>query len=325
MRANDPKYKLVVNHVIDGVTSGEYKKGDWIPSINEFRQKYNLSRFTVFTGISELKSRGIIDSKPGMGYYISSTRIPQKHKIFLLFNEFNEFKEDLYNAFAGSVPKDAAVDIFFHNYNRKVFESLINDANGRYTAYVIMPGKFAKIGSLLQGLSGKVFLLDHFQPELLGKYSAVYQNFEKDTYEALVHGLKLVSKYRHIIMVQGDAKEPVERYYGLQKFCAEYGFTCEYMASTKGRRIMDKELYMLVNDRDLVDTIKKGDRQRLSLGKDFGIISYNDTPLKEILAGGITTLSTDFKLMGKTMAGLLSKKGIISIENPWKLIVRQSL
>ncbi len=82
---------------------------------------------------------------------------------------------------------------------------------------------------------------------------------------------------------------------------------------------------MVVNDRDLVILLKQAERQSMALGKDFGIISYNDTPLKEILAGGITTLSTDFKLMGQTMASLLNKKSIETIENPWRLNIRKSL
>lgn len=44
-----------------------------------------------------------------------------------------------------------------------------------------------------------------------------------------------------------------------------------------------------------------------------------------ILAGGITTLSTDFKLMGQTMASLITKKTIETIENPWRLNIRSSL
>ena len=82
---------------------------------------------------------------------------------------------------------------------------------------------------------------------------------------------------------------------------------------------------MVVNDRDLVNLLKQADRQQLVPGKDFGIISYNDTPLKEVLAGGITTLSTDFKLMGRTMASLINKKTIETIENPWNLNIRNSL
>ncbi|WP_354003099.1 GntR family transcriptional regulator [Coprobacter tertius] len=325
MFMNESKYKQVVNYVIEGICKGTYKKGDWIPSINDFRKLFGLSRDTVFAGIRELKSKGIIGSNPGVGYYIMSTRVSSVHNIFLLFNEFNEFKEDLYNSFMDSVGKSAHVDLYFHNYNRKVFETLINEANDKYTSYVIMPGKFEGIGSLLSSLSGNVYLLDHFHPELKGKYSSVAQNFEKDTYEALVSGLGYLRKYKRIIMVQKDRKEPVERYTGLRIFCTEYDFIHRYIGTTHERIIKEGDVFMVVNDRDLVDLLKQASKQNLTPGKEFGIISYNDTPLKEILAGGITTLSTDFKQMGRTMAALINKKTIETIENPWKLDIRKSL
>ena len=170
MKNNESKYKQVVNFVIDSIAEGKLQKGDWIPSINEFRENYHLSRDTVFAGLSELKSRGIIASTPGVGYYIASARIPSEQNIFLLFNEFNEFKEDLYNSFMEHVGKGVSVDLYFHNYNRRVFDALVTDANGKYTTYIIMPGKFTGIAPLLESLSGRVFLLDHFHPELLGRY-----------------------------------------------------------------------------------------------------------------------------------------------------------
>ena len=126
-------------------------------------------------------------------------------------------------------------------------------------------------------------------------------------------------------MVQKDKKEPIERYKGLRRFCADYGFTHDYIPSVKERMIQEGEIYMVVNDRDLVDLLKQADKQNVSPGREFGIISYNETPLKEILAGGITTLSSDFKLMGQTMAQLINKKGIETIENPWRLNLRKSL
>ena len=85
MKTNESKYKLVVNYVIENIKERKYKKGDWIPSINEFRKMYNLSRDTVFAGISELKTRGIINSTPGVGYYVASLRIPTQNNIFSAF------------------------------------------------------------------------------------------------------------------------------------------------------------------------------------------------------------------------------------------------
>lgn len=325
MKHSKSKYKLIVNHVIDKINEGQYKKNDRIPSINDFRQMYNLSRDTVFTGITELKSRGIIDSAPGIGYFIQTTRFTTESNIFLLFNELNAFKEDLYNSFMENVDKSTTVDLYFHHYNQKVFESLLQEANGKYTSYVIMPGKFSGIAPLLQSLSGRVFLLDHYNFEIRGMFSAVAQNFEKDTYEALRFGLHYLQKYKRILMVQSEAKEPYERYLGLQTFGKEYNFECKYLNSIKNKRIKEGDLFMLVNDRDLVDVLKLAEKQHFKPGEEFGIISYNDAPLKEILAGGITTLSTDFKLMGKTMASLIGKKGIEVIDNPWKLTMRRSL
>jgi hypothetical protein len=46
----------------------------------------------------------------------------------------------------------------------------------------------------------------------------------------------------------------------------------------------------------------------LELGSQVGIISYNNSPFKEILAGGISVLSTDFNRMGSTLAKMVLTK-----------------
>lgn len=325
VKENRSKYKLVVNHVTDRIQSGEYGNGDRIPSINAFRSEYNLSRDTVFAGLRELISKGIITSNHGVGYFVSSTEVGAAHHIFLLFNELNGFKEVLFKSFIESVGSAATVDLYFHNYNRKVFETLITDARGKYTDYVIMSGKFQGIGPLLESLMGRVFLLDHFDFELKGQYSAVFQDFDKNTYEALVSGLDLIRKYQRIFMVQKEEKEPEERYDGLKRFCREHGFEHAYIPEIAGHTIRTGDLFIVVKDEDLAELIKQAEALNMTPGADFGIISYNDTPLKEVLAGGITTLSTDFKLMGKTMAGLIDTRAICTIENPWQLNIRKSL
>ncbi|PSR57446.1 transcriptional regulator [Adhaeribacter arboris] len=325
MKENKSKYKLVVSHVTDKIQSEEYSNGDRIPSINEFRSKYNLSRDTVFAGLRELVAKGIISASQGVGYFVTSTNVSASHHIFLLFNEFNEFKEDLFNSFMAAAGSSVTVDLYFHNYNRQVFDTLLSEAKNKYTDYIIMSGKFQGIEPLLQSLGGRVFLLDHFHPELTGKYSAVFQNFEKDTYEALIAGYDLIKKYKRLLMVQKEEKEPVERYTGLQAFCQKYQLNHDFLSEITTRKIKKGDLFIVVRDRDLVEILKQANAQQLNSGQDFGIISYNDTPLKEILAGGITTLSTDFKLMGKTMAQLIHTKAICTVENPWKLNIRKSL
>lgn len=325
MKSNETKYKLVVNYVIDGIRAGRFHRGDLLPSVNEFIERFNVSRVTVFAGINELRTKGIVESKQGVGNFISSTEVANNYNVFLLFNELNEFKEDLYRSLVDNLEKDSAVNIQFHNYNRDVFDQLLADARGKYTTYIVMTGKFRGTAELLNSLGGRVYLLDHFDKELKGLYTSVAQDFQKDTYECLTSGVDILRKYSNFIMVQNEAKEPYERYYGLTQFCEENGFSCKYLNNIGNRKIHQGDVFLLVNDRDLVTIIKQAQQQGFTPGKEFGIISYNDTPLKEVLCGGITTISTDFQEMGRTMASLVKKKTIATIRNTCSLKIRGSI
>ena len=65
--------------------------------------------------------------------------------------------------------------------------------------------------------------------------------------------------------------------------------------------------------------------RNLKVGEEIGIISLNDTPIKKILEGGITVISSDFVEMGKKAAELILNGEIKQFPNSYKLIVRQSL
>jgi DNA-binding LacI/PurR family transcriptional regulator len=75
----------------------------------------------------------------------------------------------------------------------------------------------------------------------------------------------------------------------------------------------------------LLHAVKKINESNLQLAKDVGLISYNDSLLKEIVEGGITTISTDFTYMGKRLAQMIQSQQIQRIENPSKLTLRNSL
>jgi DNA-binding transcriptional regulator YhcF (GntR family) len=319
------KYKQIVNYVLNGINDGTLQKGGWLPSVNEFRMLFNVSRETVFAGLAELKAKGLIDSCAGKGCYVTGMQARVEKNIFMLFNEMNAFKQTLYNAFVSGLKADDTFNIQFHNYNRKVFEVLLREANGHYDTFVLMPGKFKGLKPLLDSLSGRVLLLDHCHQELKDAFGGVVQNFEADTYNALISGEAKLQRYTSFYMVQSDAKEPYERYYGMERFCEEHGKRHRYLNSLRGRTINEGDLFMVADDTDLVTLLKAAATQGLTPGQEFGVISYNDTPLKEILAGGITTLSTDFAQMGRTMAALIRKQTKGVIDNPCKLVIRASI
>ena len=198
------------------------------------------------------------------------------------------------------------------------------DRNGGVT-YVIMPAKFLGIQQSLKNLSGRVILLDQMPADLTEHFPAIYQNFEKDTYNALLSGTKLLTKYKKLIMVYPGGKEPEGQFKGYLKYCHETNLPFELLSDLNGRNIAKGEAYITIKDRDLVWLVKESKRKNLKLGNDIGIISYNDTALKEIVANGITTISTNFILMGKSLAELVLSKSKTKIENPASLIIRGSL
>ena len=320
-----PKYRQIINSIYSAISLGELAIGDKIPSLNEICAEFELSRDTVMVAFNELKAKGIIHSIPGKGYYINSTEINVDQKIFVLFDELNAFKEDLYTSFLNSLDNKSNVDIYFHHFNYQVFKNLISESIGKYTSYVIMPATFDDTINIVSKLpKDKVYILDRMKDDLFG-YPVVYQDFEKDVYEALVNGTDLLKKYNKLIMIFPGGKEPEGRMIGFQRFCKEYGYSSEIIRNIENKTIRGGEAYFVPSDRNLVRLVKMAAEKNLRLGKDFGIVSFNDTVLKEVVADGITTISTDFQLMGQTLARMIQEHSAEKIRNSSSLIRRNSL
>lgn len=320
-----PKYKQIIRTVERGIEVGKLKKGDKLPSINKVCLEFLLSRDTVLQAYEELKKRGIIYAILGKGYYVKSTEVRIKQRIFLLFDELNIFKEDIYNSFLETIGSDVQVDIFFHHFNIQVFQKLINDSNGNYTKYIIMPTNLVDAAAVIKTLPVKdVYILDQTNPDLKD-FPAVYQNFVKDIYDRLQEGKSRLYKYEKLIMIFPGFREPLGMRIGFENFCKDFAFDYEIITEFKNRTIKKGEVYIIPSDRDLVRVIEKSKLQHLNLGSDFGVISYNETPLKKVVENGITTISTNFEAMGKILAQMILTGTKEQTENKCTLIIRNSL
>lgn len=85
------------------------------------------------------------------------------------------------------------------------------------------------------------------------------------------------------------------------------------------------DAFIVIEETDLSSLIKNCRTKGLKIGKDVGIISYNETPLKEVLLDGITVISTDHEKMGESAANLILSNSKESIKNPFVFIRRKSL
>lgn len=320
-----PKYKQIVASIENAIVNGDLKKGDQLPSISSIQKKYSLSRDTILTAINELKVRGIVHTIAGKGSYILSEDIEITQKVFLLFDELNIFKEDLYNSFLNNLGSNFQVDIFFHHFNFDIFSKLIFDNIGDYSQYVIMPANLKHTNRVIEKLpKDKVYILDQTHAEL-SAYPAIFQNFEKDMYHNLVQALPQIKKYKKMILLFDEKKQPQGMLKGFHLFCKKNQLAHEVISRVKDRVLEIGDLYIIPDDRNLIQVIKKLKEEALVLSKDIGIIAYNDTLLKEIVEGGITTISTDFNKMGERLAQMIMDKEQLKIENPNNLILRKSL
>jgi DNA-binding transcriptional regulator YhcF (GntR family) len=320
-----PKYRQIISSIEKVIEAGQILKGDKLPSVNKVSLEFSLSRDTVLQAYEELKKRGIIYAIPGKGYYVKSVEVTIKQRIFLLFDELNIFKEDIYNSFLENIGNNVQVDIFFHHFNTPVFRKLINDSNGNYTKYIIMPTNLAEAATVIKTLPvNEVYILDQTNPDLK-PFPAIYQNHLKDIYNGLLKGKSKLSKYEKLIMIFPGFREPLGMKIGFENFCKDFAFDYEIITEFSHREIQKGEVYIIPSDRDLVRVIEKSKIQKLQLGSDYGIISYNETPLKKVVENGITTISTNFEAMGKILAQMILKGKKEQIENKCDLIIRNSL
>lgn len=62
-----------------------------------------------------------------------------------------------------------------------------------------------------------------------------------------------------------------------------------------------------------------------TLGREIGLISYNDEPVNEFICGGLTCISSDFRQMGASAAKMINEHNMSSVHNPFSLVTRASL
>lgn len=305
---------------------GALKKGDQIPSLADMCKTYNLSQDTVLAAYSDLKSRGIIVSRIGKGYFISKTRSDVQHNVLLLFDTFTAYKEDLYQSLKSALISNGNEQIFFHYNNIKMFQTILEDSAGEYSEYVIMPIDHPLAFESIQKLpSNKVYILDMGREKYKKLFPYVCQDFERDIYRVLKSNELLIRKYQRMILVIPHHKfhfKSIAK--GFRDFCKQLPISFEIVNNLSTFTIKPYDGFVVVDDMDLVTLVHWCRKHQMKTGKDIGIISYNETPLKGIVDSGITTISTDFTQMGKSMAEMIINNQRQKIDNPFCLINRHS-
>lgn len=301
-----------------------------LPSLTDLSSELEISRDTAERGYKYLKDAGILGSVPGKGYFIKSTEIGQQPRVFLLFNKLSAHKKIIYDSLVSALDQQASIDFYIYDNNFSFFKKLLTSKKDGYTHYVIIPHFLEGEENAHEVINmidkNKLILLDKLLPKISGSFGAVYEEFEKDIFEALSQALPQLSKYSTIKIIFPKASYfPQEILKGFRTFCDTYAFNSKIVHNIAEETIAPGEVFINLMEDDLVKLIESIIANRLVVGKDVGVISYNETPLKKIILQGITTISTDFKVMGEKTAQLIMTNSREHIPVPFYLNLRSSL
>lgn len=332
-----PKYIQIIDAVIQNITLGILKKGDKLPSINKLSEEYYLSRDTVEKAYGILKKRKVIISIQGKGSFVAKTKLISRLNVLFLVNKLSPYKMCVYNAFLKALDTKSHVDLHSYHCDENLFLELIEKYKGAYDYYVIMPHfrndnlSYMNFTDSINEAINKIpkeqlVILDNNKHNIEGNYIGVYQDFEKDIFTALELAKGNIEKYKKINIIF-----PKKVFYpypkrildGFLKFCHLNKINFEVKEQISTTEPIEKQtLYITIEDDDLVALVNKSRVLNYKLGKDIGIISYNDTSLKQLL--GITVITTNFDAMGTLAAQYILDNKKEKVNAPFSFIERES-
>ena len=323
-----PKYQQIINLILGKLKDDVLKKGDILPSLNDLVREYSVSKDTVVKAYKRLKEKNIIGSAHGKSFYLKNEYIDYDKKVLILFDVLQTpYKEALYKGIMENINSRIHLDFYFHNFNPIIFKKILEDNINDYDYFVVMPFPNIVIEEVLKQIDqNKLILLDRVI-EYEGKdCSMISQCHDFELERTLNEGIRLINKYSKIILVfPEDKHHPVCIKDAFLRFSKKNKVKSNIIGSVSQAEVAKGEVYLVIEDDDLVKIIKASKEKKLKIGKDVGIISYDDTPLKEIIENGITVISVDFYEMGAKTARQIIQNDKIKILEPTRLITRNSL
>lgn len=322
------KINQISDTIIQVIKKQRLPAGTRLPSINEWKTMTGYARDTVIQSFDKLKREGIIESKHGMGYFTKTATITRKRNVFVLFDVIGTaYKEELHRGIIEGMANKVQPDFYFHHFNVKQFLALLNNAKGNFDYYVVMPFPDEKIKKALSEMDQQKLLLLDINSDFTNKdCSYLCQNFDSNMIKALLPALEQISSYKKFNLIFPENKnQPVEIKSAFTRFCTQHKIPYSIQSKLNSAAINKGELWFVMEDHDLVNLVKILFSKQWKIGSECGIISYNDFHYKEVVAGGITTLSIDFFKLGKKAGELMAGKDHVENIEETHLILRNSL
>ena len=317
-----PLYKQFTDFVMTCIRNGEFKRGEILPSINAMSIRTGISKETIIKGYNYLVRQEVLVSHRGKGYYIKDSFLTGLKSVIVLMDKMSQHQLDIMEGFLAAVGTSAEVTIRMHYQDPHLLENLVNASVGRYDWYILFPhfpynpSFRKKIAAQIEKIpKNKLILIDHLIENAPVGCGASFQSIEIDVPEALNSVIPDIRKFQRLLYLPLSVslyKDIIAE--SIRQFCRKNNIEIGILEDTP-KKVEKGDLFFVSGaqlDRNLSELIKTFLASGLEIGKDLGLICYNEFPLNEYILGGLTSLSVDFQYMGRkagemVMSGNLSK------------------
>lgn len=320
------KSDRIISFVTENIRNGKLEPGQAVPSINESSRKFGVARKTVVRAYDRLKENGLIESWPKRGYFVINKKPDTKLKVLLIVHSFDGHWEILYNRFREQANGFCETETFFHHYNIKMLELMISRNVSDYDLFIVSSFNHPRIKNIIGRIPAYKVLVISRNDRLGQNYNCIVQDFFEGTRSALTAAHQQISKYRKLNLSFPESSGHSETLKdGFLDYCTRFDMPCRVLGALDESDICKNEAYLVIDDGDLIRLLEASKNRGWKLGRDIGVISYNETPMKKVIRDGIAVLSCDFTRMAEEMAGFIKNQKSIQTTIPIEFIQRNSI
>ncbi len=330
-----PVYRQIVMKIISMIDAGELEDGDMLPSMNELAGEHGISKETVKKSYTILRDKGLVEPRQGKGFFVRKDTETHKLKVLAVFDKLSTYKQLLFDSMTEKLDGHAEITIRLHGQNVDMLEYFLNENLDNFDWYVITPhfpldaATQKRVCKLLKKIPNrKLIMLDNWMRGIPGNYGAVYQDWENDIIQGLGECLDTFRNYNRLNVITLPSSLYARQIRsGVERFCRDNGIRVTCSDTVIPGNVRNGEAYLLLSgqyDFGLIELARLAKKKGLAVGKDIGLISYNESPLCEIILNGLTTVSTDFAQMGRLAGEMILEHSLAKRRCDFRITRRDS-
>ncbi|WP_295715703.1 GntR family transcriptional regulator [Mucilaginibacter sp.] len=318
------KHDRFVQGIINSIDEKIIGQDEMLPSVNKLIKELGFSRETIVKGYKDLISRGIVEAKNRLGYFVGNGNTGQTLNVALLMYNLDTFEEQFYRNFRHELGHNVQLTTYFHHGNIEIFETILLQIKGKYGMYVVAPIPHPKTKELLESIPRNKFLMFDRYEQLDGEFNHITQEFGQTSYDIFSKLAPKISQFDEFIFYHSqNSLDPKEIVQSFKKFLTDFNIKGRIEEEYQPGSVEKGKVYFTLDNFALWQIMRDCKTQKLKPGKDLGVLSHNDEPAKEII--GITTFSADFSNMGKIAGEVVLSKEKIQLTVPMILFDRLTL